>query len=454
MSLKSVNPFNGEALDSVTPMNSAAVESALVATDKARRPWALTVIEERCRVLGRLGDRLRARRDECAEMITREMGKVIGEARAEIDKCAWLCDYYADNAPRFLADESIVTSASKSYVAYQPLGTVLGIMPWNFPFWQVIRYATPAVTAGNTVLLKHAGNVQGCARLIEQLFREAGYPEGVFQTLYIETEQVRAVIEDDRVHAVTLTGSERAGSAVASQAGAALKKTVLELGGSDAFIVLEDADLEEAVKVATTARFQANGQSCIAAKRFILTERIAEEFIERFKAAAEGLVLGNPMDEDTTLGPMAREDLRDELHKQVKDALNKGATAVTGCEVPDRPGWFFTPSIIDGITPAMRAWDEELFGPVASVIRVKDEKEAIEVANASPYGLGGSIWTREVQRGERLARQLESGGAYVNAMTKSDPRTPFGGVKRSGYGRELGSFGLREFVNIKTIWIA
>jgi len=454
MTIESINPFTEERVESAAPMDAAAVEAALALSARVAPDWAATPVDERACLLAKLGDRLLEHKEECARLITREMGKCLRESIAEVEKCAWLCEYYAETAPAFLAEELIATAASKSYVAYQPLGTVLGIMPWNFPFWQVIRYVTPALTAGNTTLMKHAANVPACARMIEHLFREAGYPAGVFQTLFLENEQVRPVIEDARVHAVTLTGSERAGSIVAAQAGAALKKTVLELGGSDAFIVLEDADLELAVESAVKARFQANGQSCIAAKRFIVVDAVAEAFSHAFRDAAGELIMGDPMAETTTLGPMARRDLRGELHAQVEDALSKGAQALLGCQLPEGRGYFYPASILEGVQPGMRAWDEELFGPVASLIRVSDEQEALAVANDNPYGLGGSIWTRDAERGERLALQLASGGAYVNAMTKSDPRTPFGGIKRSGYGRELGVFGLREFVNIRTIWIA
>ncbi|MEA5445117.1 NAD-dependent succinate-semialdehyde dehydrogenase [Gammaproteobacteria bacterium AB-CW1] len=454
MSIRSVSPLSEEVLESVEPMDGSAVEAALRQTAEASHAWAAMSLDERCRRLGRLGDRLRANRDEAAECITREMGKCLHEARAEIEKCAWLCDFYADNAHRFLSDEGISTEARKSYIAYQPLGTVLGIMPWNFPFWQVIRYATPALTAGNTVLLKHAPNVPACARMLEALFMEAGFGDGVFRNLFIETEQIRPVIEDSRVHAVTLTGSEKAGRIVAAQAGAALKKTVLELGGSDPFIVLDDADLGAAVEAAVKARFQANGQSCIAAKRFILQETVADRFLAAFSEQVEALSMGDPMDPQVTLGPMARRDLRDTLHEQVCDAIDKGARPLLGCELPEGRGWFYPASILDGVAPGMRVWEEEVFGPVVSVIRVRNDQEALAVANGSPYGLGGSVWTRELGRGEDLARRLASGGAYINTMTKSDPRMPFGGIKRSGYGRELGAFGLREFVNIKTVWMA
>jgi succinate-semialdehyde dehydrogenase/glutarate-semialdehyde dehydrogenase len=338
-------------------------------------------------------------------------------------------------------------------VAWQPLGTVLAVMPWNFPFWQVFRFAAPALVAGNTGLLKHASNVPQCALAIEAIFTGAGIPAGVFRTLMIESSRVAAVIADPRVHAVTLTGSDTAGRQVAAAAGSHIKKSVLELGGSDPFIVLEDADLELAVEQAVTSRFLNTGQSCIAAKRFIVPEAIADEFVQRFREAVEDLAQGDPLDEANRLGPMAREDLRDDLHRQVEDSLAQGAVAVTGCRVPAGPGAYYPPSILDRVGPGMRAWREELFGPVASIIRVGNEAEAVRVANDTGFGLGGSVWTRDSARGERVARRLECGCAFVNGLVKSDPRLPFGGVKASGYGRELSRLGMREFLNAKTIWI-
>ncbi len=453
MTFQSINPATGECLATVAAFDAGQLEEALASAAQAAPAWAALPVLERCAHLRRLAHTLRDRREEWARLITLEMGKLIGEARAEIDKCALACEYYAEQAPRFLAAEEIPSDATRSYVACEPLGTVLAVMPWNFPFWQVFRFAAPALAAGNTVLLKHAANVPRCAQAIETAMHAAGLPAGVFRTLLIESERVADVIADARVHAVTLTGSEAAGRAVAATAGAHLKKTVLELGGSDPFIVLEDADLEAAVAVGLTSRFLNAGQSCIAAKRFILVADVADAFLERFRTAVAGLRCGDPLDEHTTLAPLARPDLRAELHRQVQDSLARGAVAVTGCAPHTGRGAFYLPSILDRVAPGMPAWEEELFGPVAAVIRVADEDEAVAVANASRFGLGGSVWTRDVARGEALARRIQSGSVFVNGLVKSDPRLPFGGIKASGYGRELSHHGLHEFVNFKTVWI-
>ena len=448
-----VNPATGEKVLEVPSWDAQQLEAGLADVAKASHAWRDTPMLDRCALMQKAAEVLRANVDEYAHIVTQEMGKLINDARAEVEKCATACDFYAENGPKFLADEMIESDAGKSYVAYLPLGTVLAVMPWNFPLWQVFRFAAPALVAGNTGVLKHASNVPQCAQLIENVFKQAGFPENVFRTLMISASQVKSVIEDSRIHAVTLTGSEAAGRQVAATAGSSLKKSVLELGGSDAFIVLEDADLDLTVDAAVVSRFLNTGQSCIAAKRFIVVDAIAEDFITRFKAVVEALQVGDPLDESTTLAPMAREDLRDELHTQVTDSLASGAVAVTGCEPVDRAGAFYKASIIDRVEPGMRAYHEELFGPVAIVIHARDEEDAIQIANDSPYGLGGSVWTQNLKRGEALALRVESGCTFVNGMVKSDARLPFGGIKNSGYGRELSQHGIREFTNAKTIWI-
>ncbi|WP_455203432.1 NAD-dependent succinate-semialdehyde dehydrogenase [Kaarinaea lacus] len=453
MAFESINPANGETVNTYPTWSEQQVQEALQQVAAATPAWAATPIEQRCDMLLQMARRLRSTKDALAELITVEMGKLFSEAQAEIEKCALGCEYYASKAGEFIADEVIASDAGKSLVAYQPLGTILAVMPWNFPFWQVFRFAAPALAAGNTAILKHASNVPQCALAIEDIIHEAGVPSGVFRTFMISASQVQSVIEDDRVMAVTLTGSEPAGRQVAQTAGANLKKTVLELGGSDAFIVLEDADLQHTVNSAVISRYLNGGQSCIAAKRFIVVDAIAEPFVAAFKAAVEALIPGDPMNPSTTLAPMARDDLRQELHHQVSDSIDAGAIAVCGCEALPGPGAYYKASILDRVEAGMRAYDEELFGPVAIVIRAQDQDHAVAIANGSRFGLGGSVWTNDAQRGEAVARQLECGAAFVNGFVKSDPRLPFGGVKASGYGRELCHHGLREFVNAKTIWI-
>ena len=453
MDFTSIDPARGTRLQDYPAWEAPRLSAALASAATAAPNWAARLLSERCGLLTRAGEVLLKHRDEYATLMSREMGKILPEARAEIEKCAAACSYYAEHAASLLADEPAATDAGKSLVAYEPLGTLLAVMPWNFPFWQVIRAAAPALAAGNTLLLKHADNVPGTALALEAVFREAGFPDGVFQTLMIPIPMVDVVIRDPRVQAVTLTGSERAGVAVGRAAGEVLKKCVLELGGSDAFVVLADADLDKAAQVGAKSRYQNAGQSCIAAKRFILVESVAEGFLERFRTLAAALEPGDPLDPKTTLAPLARADLRDSLHGQVKDALDKGAKALLGCEPLLGPGAFYQASILDGVKPGMRAWSEELFGPVASVIRVKDEVEALAVANDTGYGLGGSVWTQDLKRGEAFARRLQSGITFVNGLVKSDPRLPFGGIKKSGYGRELSRHGIHEFVNIKTVWI-
>ena len=453
MAFKSVNPADGSTVAEIPAFTAGELESALHQAARAAPHWRQLALTERCRLMQQAAVVLGDNTEDFARMMTLEMGKPVREARAEIEKCIWACKYYAAEGPAFLADEEINSDAGRSLVAYQPLGTVLAVMPWNFPFWQVFRFAAPALIAGNTGLLKHASNVPQCAQAIETVFVEAGFPGGVFRTLMIPSAEVKGVIEDPRVQAVTLTGSEPAGRQVAATAGAQIKKSLLELGGSDPFIVLEDADLQLAVEQAVVSRFLNTGQSCIAAKRFIVVDAIAEEFVERFRTVVEALVIGDPLDDATQLGPMARFDLREELHQQVVDSLSQGAVAVTGCSPEGGDGSWYQASILDHVKPGVRAYNEELFGPVASIIRAADENEAVRIANDTEFGLGGSVWTRDSERGERIARQLECGCAFVNGLVKSDPRLPFGGIKNSGYGRELSKLGMHEFVNAKTIWI-
>ncbi len=453
MALRSVNPANGTTLETFDAWSGPQLEEVLRQSAAVTPQWAASAVGQRAVALHGVAAALRRRREELARLISLEMGKLVRESRAEIDKCAWACDYYAEQAPEFLADEPVATDAGTSYIAYQPLGTVLAVMPWNFPFWQVFRFAAPALAAGNTALLKHASNVPQCALAIERVIEEGGVPAGVFRSLMLPADRIEGVIADPRVHAVSVTGSEATGRKVAAQAGAQLKKTVLELGGSDPFVVLEDADLELTVQNAVAARFINAGQSCIAAKRFIVVEPIAGAFLEAFKAGVEALMPGDPLQESTTLAPLARHDLRDELHKQVLDSIARGAVAVTGCAPGEGPGAYYQASILAHVAPGMRAYSEELFGPVATVTEARDAEHALALANDSPYGLGGSVWTRDPERGERLARDLACGSAFVNGMVKSDPRLPFGGIKASGYGRELARIGLHEFVNVKTLWV-
>lgn len=453
MIFESINPATEKPQGCFSSWNGAQIEQALTQVAAATRPWQERGVSERSQHLLRLARLLRERRESLARTITAEMGKLLHEALAEVEKSARGCEYYAEHAANLLQDEVIATDARRSLVAYQPIGTVLAIMPWNFPFWQVFRFAAPALVAGNTAALKHSANVPQCALAIEQLIVDAGFPPGVFRTLMIESQQVAAVIADPRIHAVTLTGSEAAGRKVAALAGQNLKKAVLELGGSDAFIVLDDADLALATRGAVTGRYQNAGQSCIASKRFIVVDEIAEAFVEQFRAAAAALVTGDPMEESTTLAPLARDDLRAELHQQVEQSVQQGARAILGCKPQTGTGYFYPASILDCVRPGMRAYDEELFGPVAAVIRVRDEREALTIANASRYGLGGSVWTQDIARGAAIARQIAAGICFVNGVVRSDPRIPFGGIKCSGYGRELGRHGMLEFTNVKTIWI-
>jgi succinate-semialdehyde dehydrogenase/glutarate-semialdehyde dehydrogenase len=455
MAFESINPATGEVLARFDYWDQDTLDLAVKRAGQKFADWSQrTSMQERCALMHRAADLLRDQKSELAKLITLEMGKSINEAEAEVEKSAWVCEFYAEQGPAYLADELIETDASKSFICYQPLGVVLAVMPWNFPFWQVFRFAAPALVAGNIGLLKHASNVPQCAQAIEKVFLDAGFPEGVFTNLMIGSSQVESVIRNRYVRAVTLTGSEPAGRKVAAIAGSELKKTVLELGGSDAFIVLDDADIEAAIEGAVTSRFLNMGQSCISAKRFIVDQFIYESFIEKFKTAVENkFVAGDPLDPSTTLAPMARQDLLDELHQQVTQSVEYGARLVTGGHQLDREGYYYAPTILADISSSMPAYYEELFGPVATVIKSTEPAHAVGLANATDFGLGGSVWSRDAATAETIARTMESGSCFVNGITKSDPRLPFGGVKNSGYGRELSSQGIREFTNIKTIWI-
>jgi succinate-semialdehyde dehydrogenase / glutarate-semialdehyde dehydrogenase len=450
--MKSINPTTGETINSFETYSEKGVEKIINAADKCWHSWQKTSFSHRSQIMQNLASLLKSKKEKLAHLMAIEMGKVKKEGIAEIEKCAWVCDYYAQNAESFLENELIKTEAKKSFVSYQPIGTILAVMPWNFPFWQVFRFAAPTIMAGNTAVLKHASNVPGCALEIEDLFREAGFPENVFRTLLIGSRQVENVIKHPAIKAVSLTGSTPAGKSVASIAGSVLKKCVLELGGSDPYLILKDANLEEAAKICATGRLLNAGQSCIAAKRFIVVDEVYFEFLEHFTHEMNEAHFGDPCDPETTMGPLAREDLRNELHNQVVDSVNKGAEVVIGGEIPNRKGAFYPPTILENIQPGMPAYDEELFGPVAAVIRVKDEKEAIKVANDTGFGLGAAVFTADIKKGENIAEiQLEAGCCFVNDFVKSDPRLPFGGIKESGYGRELSSFGIKEFMNAKTV---
>jgi succinate-semialdehyde dehydrogenase/glutarate-semialdehyde dehydrogenase len=455
MSFVTINPATGAKIDSYREMSSGEVETVLASCVAAQRAWSRTPFAERAALMRALAELLRANKEQYSRLMVEEMGKIHAQGIAEVEKCAWVCDYYAENAQGFLAVEEVETDAGHSFVTFRPLGVVLAVMPWNFPLWQVFRFAIPALMAGNGAVLKHAPNVFGCSLLIEKLFREAGFPEDLFRSLIIDIPQTTAVIHHPAVAAVSITSSVKAGRAVASEAGKALKKCVLELGGSDPYIVLEDADIDRAVEVGIVARFQNSGQSCIAAKRFIVVEPVYEEFERKFVEAVEALKTGDPAEEGTYIGPLARVDLRDALHGQVRRSVEAGARLLTGGTVPDGPGAFYPPTVLADVREDMAAWSEELFGPVATLIRVRDEHEAIEVANATEFGLGGAVWTGDLARGERIAAdEIQSGAAFVNEMSKSDPRMPFGGIRNSGYGRELSIHGIREFVNVHAVWVA
>jgi len=454
VTFQSVNPATGEVLETFEETAPDALTGILERADVASRDWRRRPVTERAERLRAAGRVLRERKEAYARTMALEMGKPLTQGAGEAEKCAWVCDYYAEHGPALLADEPRPSDASRSYIRFEALGPVLAIMPWNFPFWQVFRFAAPALVAGNAGILKHAPNVPRCAVAIEEVFRDAGFPDGLFRAVFLSNEGAGSAIADGRVRAVTLTGSDRAGSQVAEQAGRHLKKTVLELGGSDPFIVLDDADLERAARTAAEARLINSGQSCIAAKRFIVVEHVADQFLERFTSEMRARKVGDPLDPTTQVGPQARLDLRENLHRQVQESVQRGAQAILGGQLPRGRGAFYPPTVLVAVEPGMPAFDQETFGPVAAVIRAKDEADAIRIANASSYGLGAAVWTRDAQRGERVAREIEAGSVFVNGLVKSDPRLPFGGVKRSGYGRELSVEGLREFVNVKTVWVA
>jgi succinate-semialdehyde dehydrogenase/glutarate-semialdehyde dehydrogenase len=449
--LKSINPFDQTVVAEFNADDMKTVDTKLSKAMSAFSSWKKRSFADRGALMRKAATVLRKNVDAYAKTISVEMGKVLSESKGEIEKCANACDYFADNAQQFLHDVNIQTEAQKSFVAFQPLGPVLAIMPWNFPLWQVFRFAAPSLMAGNVGLLKHAANVTQCSLMIENVFREAGFPDGVFQSLLIESKDVEKIIADDRVRAVTLTGSEYAGTQVAAVAGKNLKKTVLELGGSDPFIVLDDADLELTAKIATQSRMQNAGQSCIAAKRFIVMKSVKDDFMQRFQKNIETLKQGNQLTEGITMGPIARLDLAEQLEKQLNESIKRGAKIICGGK---RSGANFKPALLDNVVPGMPAFDEELFGPIASVITVNTLDEAIQMANNNRYGLGGSVWTRDKEKGQRVAREIETGCVFVNSLMRSDQRLPFGGIKKSGYGRELSELGIKEFVNAKTIYVA
>src|SRR6266700_7151510 len=454
MTIESINPATGEVLETFDETSGRELERILAAAHAAFLEWRTVPFATRAQKMRAAARALRAHSETYARTMTLEMGKPIVQAEAEVDKCASTCEYYADHAEAFLAEQPRETDASRSFVRFDPLGPVLAVMPWNFPFWQVFRFSAPALMAGNAGILKHASNVPRSALAMEEVFREAGFPRGLFSTVLVGPSAVAGLIAEPRIVAVTLTGSELAGSKVAEQAGYALKKTVLELGGSGPFIVLADADIGAAARTAADARLINSGQSCIAAKRFIVVEALADQFIERFRGELQGRRMGDPLARETQVGPQARADLRDALHRQVEESVKRGAKRLLGGEIPAGKGAFYPPTLLAAVDKGMPAFDEETFGPVAAVVRAKDETDAIRLANDSPYGLGASVWTRDRACAERVAAQIEAGTVLVNSFVKSDARMPFGGIKRSGYGRELSEYGIREFVNIKSVWIA
>ena len=452
--LTSINPTNNKIVNTYLEMESEESLKIISLADDACIQWKETTFAHRSVLMKNAAKVLRENSEEYSVLMTLEMGKPIVQSRAEVEKCAWVCDYYAENAEQFLSDEIIKTEATKSFISYQPLGVILAIMPWNFPFWQVFRFAAPNLMAGNAGLLKHASNVSGCALAIEDVFRKAGFPENLFRSLLVTSKNVNEIISNPKVQAITLTGSVPAGKSVASLAGSLIKKTVLELGGSDPYIILEDADLEKAAMSCVTSRLINAGQSCIAAKRFIIVQSVYGEFEKLFLEIMSKKKLGDPFDEKNDLGPQASIQLRDELHEQVLKSIEQGAELILGGRIQEKDGAFKTQTILTNVKPGMVAFDEELFGPIAALIKAKDENDAIDLANKSIFGLGASVFTKDVKRGERIAKEkLNAGCCFVNDFVKSDPRLPFGGIKESGYGRELSPLGIKEFVNIKTVYV-
>ena len=452
--IQSINPANLQLIKTYQSMLPSEVNNIIALAANAFEEWKGTSFIHRSKLMLNAANVLQKNEEEFSRLMTLEMGKPIAQSRAEVKKCSWVCEYYAENAEKFLSDEVIETDASKSFVTFQPLGIVLAVMPWNFPFWQVFRFAAPGLMAGNAGILKHASNVPGCAIAIEEVFREAGFPENLFRTILVPSSQMEEVIKNEKVKAVTLTGSVPAGKSVAITAGSVLKKTVMELGGSDPYLILEDADLKMAADTCVTARLINGGQSCIAAKRFIVVEKVYDEFEKLFVEKMKLKKMGDPFDESNHIGPQASVQLRDELHQQVKRSIELGAKLLLGGKIPEMEGAWYPPTILSNVKKGMPAYDDELFGPVAALIKAEDEAEAIEIANDSIFGLGAAVFTKDIERGEKIAKEkIQAGCCFVNAFVKSDPRLPFGGIKESGYGRELSSFGIREFVNIKTVYI-
>lgn len=451
--IKSINPANEEEIKSYSEMGMEEINRIIINADKSFDLWKRTSFTQRADKMKSAGEILRKKKEILSILMTVEMGKPIVQSRSEIDKCAMVCDYFAENANQLLLDEKVRTEATNSFITYQPLGVILAIMPWNFPFWQVFRFAAPNLMAGNAGVLKHSSNVTGCGLAIENIFKEAGFPENLFRTLIIPSKNVDEIIRHDKIKAVTLTGSTAAGRSVAGIAGSVLKKSVLELGGSDPYIILEDADLERAADTCVNSRLINSGQSCIAAKRFIVVHQVYNKFEELFVEKMRAKIMGDPQKEETDVGPQARNDLRKELHEQVMKSVKYGAKVLTGGNIPEGKGAFYPPTVLVNVQPEMPAYKEELFGPVASLIKAKDEKDAIRIANDTVFGLGAAVFTQDITRGERIAREeLNAGNCFVNDFVKSDPRLPFGGVKESGYGRELSELGIKEFVNIKTVY--